>query len=248
MRNPDEPKHPFYTEVPQRSYEAYVGEGRPQLEELLCAFVVDPDEAVDAAEQYGVRRTPHSLKTIRSMGSGAIDAAMLTISQWVSKQAGAGRAISQIGNYDRRLGIWCACSLESEVVNLLSSSGRQSGKRVIRRLRGWSKDAVSSSAVWDAVIEFRSDYQYQLAANRYGYAFLNLLPSLLDERVRSEECGERLRRAIGDIAAGAAVSSGVRDYPQAFQRIQASTLSKMVRPIQAACLSFAEPFDEKTLF
>lgn len=245
--------HPVYTEVPQRSYDAYVTGNRPKLTEVMCAFVVDPDEAIDSAKEYGVRRTPHSLDVVRSMGAGAVDAALITISQWVSKQSGAGFAIEQIGNYDRHLGMWCVCILGPDVVKLLSSMGRREGQRVILLLKGWSKGIVSADEVMSAFDDFKGAYQYQLEANRYAYQFLSvILRNTFRLSHRDEkQFGKELRTAVDVVATGLAssVTFGEQRYDgRTIGRLQSSNLQKMVPKLEEACRSFLEPFDKSSLF
>lgn len=120
----DLPKHPVFTRVYQRSFDAYCQWPLTNLESLMAAFVVDPHEAEDAFESFGVEGTPHSLEFIADRNKGLFGAALETISQWARSQEDARDIIAQITKYNTRLGVWCAT-------------------RVVRQLRAYPQEPVA---------------------------------------------------------------------------------------------------------
>lgn len=103
--------HPVYTHVPQRSFDAYASSNPVTLDEVLCALIVDPLEAEDAAKDRGVQGTPHSLCDFADQGMVPLRIALETIAQWVSSHAYSPQAITDIARYDERLGVWCGCQV-----------------------------------------------------------------------------------------------------------------------------------------
>lgn len=102
--------HWTYKLIPQRSFDAYVRRGT--LDEVMCALLVDPDEAYDAAQEYGTRNTPHSLSAFSDLrGMNGVEMALQTVSEWTTQQEDAERTVWQIVDWDRRVGIWCVCQL-----------------------------------------------------------------------------------------------------------------------------------------
>lgn len=105
-----EPMHPVFTLVPLRSYSAYVKSDPPALDELMCALMVDPLEAEDAAAESGMEM-PHALANFASLGRRPYTAALQTIAQWVEEQEEARPALRGLMKYNNKLGTWCACQL-----------------------------------------------------------------------------------------------------------------------------------------
>jgi hypothetical protein len=102
--------HWTYKLIPQRSFDAYVRRGT--LDEVMCALIVDPDEAYDAAQEYGTRNTPHSLSAFSDLrGMNGVEMALRTVSEWTMQQEDAERTVWQIVDWDRRVGVWCVCQL-----------------------------------------------------------------------------------------------------------------------------------------
>jgi hypothetical protein len=121
--------HPVFSFVPNSSYKAYVKGDLPTLDELLCALIVDPLEAEDAAEQFGEKRTPHSLGDFARISHGALRQALETIAQWVlwmrdNHRKGADFAIKSITRYSIRLGAWCAAQVARSVLSYLDNPSK----------------------------------------------------------------------------------------------------------------------------
>lgn len=120
--------HPVYSFVPQRSYRAYVKSDPPTLsiDELLCALIVDPLAAEDAAEQLGVKHTPHALSDFADIGIAQHRVALETIAQWVRQMVWPPKTLAQIAAYNQRLGTWCACQIARDVIPFIGDERRRS--------------------------------------------------------------------------------------------------------------------------
>jgi hypothetical protein len=104
-----------YTLIPNQSFDAYVRRGT--LREVLCALIVQPEEAEDMAEEHGVEETPHSMGAFElAGGSKAVSAALQTTAEWTMRQHVADDAILQIAKWNSRLGVWCACQVAREAL------------------------------------------------------------------------------------------------------------------------------------
>lgn len=126
--------HEIYTHIDERSYTAFVESG--SLDEVLCAFVVDPDEAEDVAKRYGVSGTPHSLSFLWTQSASFFDAALQTIAQWVMAQPDAEVALEGVASWERLLGIWCACAVAKEAL-LLCPDRQNRAKSLISMTDEW---------------------------------------------------------------------------------------------------------------
>jgi hypothetical protein len=112
-----EQMHPIYTAVPMRSVRAYAKREPVTLEAVLCAAIVDPANAEDAFEEYGISGTPHSLRDFWEWrGATGIDLALQIAAQWTMQQKRAGAAIRKIITWDRLVGVWCACQIAREAL------------------------------------------------------------------------------------------------------------------------------------
>lgn len=115
-----EPMHPIYTAVPARSVTAYAKRKPIALAHILCAAIVDSENAEDASDQYGVYGTPHSLRDfLEWRGAVGVDLALQISSQWTMQQDEARPAILEIVAWDHRAGVWCACQAAREALRFV---------------------------------------------------------------------------------------------------------------------------------
>lgn len=97
--------------IPKKSWDAYVG-GYENLEEVLCALIVDPEAAADAAEDLWTD-LPHRMRDFRDQGEllnqgpMAMDRLLEGIAAWI-RTTSSTMWMQQIGSYNRLLGVWCA--------------------------------------------------------------------------------------------------------------------------------------------
>ena len=127
-------KHPYYTEIYQRSFDAIVKNG--WLSEILLALITDPLEAEDLAERLerdsletlwilpttrGERRylAPTSLEDFRSLSLDAKTSWHITMAQWVMRFKEANVALQSLIRYDRKLGAWCVCQVAREALRFV---------------------------------------------------------------------------------------------------------------------------------
>jgi hypothetical protein len=119
-----EPMHPIYTTVPARSVVAYAKSVPAKLEEVLCAAIVDPANAEDAFEEYGVSGTPHSLQDFWDWrGAIGVDLALGIAARWALSQKNAEIASSYIVKWNHRLGVWCASQVSRRSLGLSRGMG-----------------------------------------------------------------------------------------------------------------------------
>ena len=114
----NEPMHPVFTEIPQRSYNALVRKGT--LEEVLLALITDPLAAEDVADELEAktRKLPAVTPSVfADLGANALSAWKITVAQWVMTQADARPALRALIAYDRRLGVWGACQVAREALS-----------------------------------------------------------------------------------------------------------------------------------
>ncbi len=111
--------HKTFTHIPQRSFDAFVGNQEATLDDLMAALAVDPLEAEDAFKLFGVKGIPHSLKDFADRGRVAYRFALETIAKWVSSRVDTAKSLEAIAKYDPRLAVWCACGIAREALQFL---------------------------------------------------------------------------------------------------------------------------------
>lgn len=152
-----EPMHPIYTMIPQRSFDAYVKRG--DIVEVMCALIVDPNQAYAMAREYGVRDTPHSLSDFeKAGGSDAVETALLAASIWTMQQGSADTAISDIVYWDRRVAVWCACQVARTVLRFIPA-GEDKSLRAIITAEAWVDGRADISQVRASAMELRKTYR-----------------------------------------------------------------------------------------
>lgn len=120
--------HPYYTEIPLRSFEAIVQNG--WLSEILLALITDPLEAEDLAEMLsrtkrggklwvrfkGERRLPApiSCEEFRRISIEGKTKWRVTLSQWVMRFDTADDSLQSLIDYDKKLGVWAECKIARE--------------------------------------------------------------------------------------------------------------------------------------
>lgn len=159
----------FFPLIPQRSFDAYVRERT--LQELLCALIVDPDEALDMAEQRGVARTPHSLEDFRlAGGSKGVDAALETAARWAATNRSIWLSSPQLPIWDRHVAAWCAISVTRDILRYTEDDG--ASLRDAHALAvDWFYRGASDREV--ALFEFR------LRSERFGAITSNMIKSAM---------------------------------------------------------------------
>lgn len=96
-----------YTVVPRRSFSLLLGSGEERedyLQRLLAALMVDPEAAEDYADEHPSGRLV-SMSMIEEQGAKVMDAALLTISQFVVSEPPM-FALEQIVEFSPRLAMW----------------------------------------------------------------------------------------------------------------------------------------------
>lgn len=120
--------HPYYTEIPLRSFEAMAFDGH--LSEVLLALIVDPHEADDVSRtiwdvqeariellQDGrIVEAPIRMDDFLNLPSkNALEHLKITLAQWVFTFERAPEPMGLLTKWSPRLGVWCACSVAKEI-------------------------------------------------------------------------------------------------------------------------------------
>lgn len=151
--------HPHYTLIPMASFEAYcsrdangylrmiprhASDWTAELDRLMCALIVDPDQAADAAEEG--ESIPHNFEAFSALGQKGKTSAFITIYQWMMDPSSlsVSNKIARIARWDRFLAIYATIFLvQKRFETELSSSCKN------------AREALQSMAV--------------IASNRRGY-------------------------------------------------------------------------------
>lgn len=156
--------HPYYTEIPLRSFEAFEFEGH--LSEALLALIVDPLEAEDVSrairEVYPTRielaingkiaDAPIALADFLNLPSKhAFEQLKITLSQWAMTKSSSD-AIVGLARWDRRLGAWCACACSRVAQSFYSEEHLES----IEITEAWVRGEADMEEV---------KYAYRIATN-----------------------------------------------------------------------------------
>ncbi len=188
--------HCTFSRVPQRSYEAVVGDRPPELEELLFALAVDPHEVADVIEDRAARSIQYQLgdserpgrpafggegiedRAARSIryrledfahtGRLAFVGALETISAWtMSSLRCPGDPLNAIERYDRRLGVWIGCQLAREVVSALPKIMTKPW-RAIETAERWVVGKASGTECYETYLQTYSCTSEGAASYAFG--------------------------------------------------------------------------------
>lgn len=185
--------HPYYTEIPLRSFYAMFRSGG--LSEVLLALITDPLEAEDFASLL-VRDTPDSIRIrlpdrnvaapisvadFKEMSLASVEKWRITLAQYVMSFEDASNAMRSLARYDRRLGVWCSIALIRGVMTELRPPLLDPTYRVVQAADGWVRGVVSLDELnltGDALDEaYRStaNTSVNFLSMRVGLAALNLV-------------------------------------------------------------------------
>lgn len=240
-------RHPYFTEIPQKSYDACISDDDPKrLQRLLFALVVDPDEAEDAFSQWEttsrsiyIRRTGFDVQWFQSYGSAEVDRLLLTIRQWVLQAASVENALYEITIFDVRLGMWVACEVAKSCFIYRDLPDMRS---LLTEAQGWATGAISNGRL-QQILDESGPVQGQLP---FEYAVLNIGPESLsiavggDDLWQAREAASVGRQLVVDSMAEGSPADGVR---QAVVRSRDATLrpkaeAKVATRIASALLRF----------
>lgn len=97
--------------IPEKSWDAYVDDHN-DLDEVLCALIVEPEAAIDAASELWTD-LPHRMRDFREQGEllnqgpMAMDRLLEVLAAWI-RTTSSKEWMQQIASYNQLLGIWCA--------------------------------------------------------------------------------------------------------------------------------------------
>lgn len=235
-----EPMHPVFTEVPQRSYNAIVGNG--WLSEVLLALVVDPLEAEDLAATIrrgaGIRLdivpahsgskpypAPVTVADFASAGANVLSTWRITVAQWVRTQSEAQDALSALVEYDRRIGVWCACQVARQVLRYVDDR-RQRSRTAIETAESWVRGEVTNAQVrrdGDAAA-------YAYAGDHAADAGYSAIATIY---VGMAHCSDTAHHAAASVAFESA-AYGSPEWTTAYR----SELVRLREVVASACLTF----------
>jgi hypothetical protein len=170
--------HPYFTEIPLRSFEAMAFDGK--LSEILLALIVDPHEANDVSRAildiYPTRidlvsnedgrsivDAPVRIEDFMDLGLKSFDAMKITVAQWVMTTDGASDALRVLTVWDRRFGVWCACAVAREALHYVLAED-QRPLRAIEAAEAWAIGKATIETVTTADAAARSAANYAKAA------------------------------------------------------------------------------------
>ena len=112
--------HPVFTRVYARSFAALGAEDR--LSNTMHAAMADPLEAADLAESG--RELPHRLADfIDAGGAEGATIALVTASQWVTRQTTSQHAMEEMASWEPRLAIWMALFVSKYLLDQVLRDG-----------------------------------------------------------------------------------------------------------------------------
>lgn len=147
--------HPYYTEIPLRSFYAMLRSGG--LSEILLALITDPLAAEDFAsllirdtpDSIGIRLldrnivAPISVADFKEMSLPSVTKWRITLAQHVMSFEDASNAMRSLSKYDRRLSVWCSIALVRSVMMELRPPLLDPASRVVEAADGWVRAVVS---------------------------------------------------------------------------------------------------------
>lgn len=163
--------HPVYRMIDERSWSAVAKfskkPGSLGLDEVLRAFALDPRRA--ASYESSPFYVDASYRALQA--EGRIDAAIEAVSTWASLRSLPSSTIAQITEWDRRIGVWCACQVARQsVLNAKRFLGRESSRSDDRPLRcivaaeGWALGEVEDVDLLRAVDLANDSFSYAATA------------------------------------------------------------------------------------
>jgi hypothetical protein len=210
--------------------EAYARRGAATLEQVLCAAIVDPANAEDASEEYGVEGTPHSLRDFWEWrGATGIDLALQIAAQWTMQQKKADAAIRQIITWDRRVGVWCACQVAREALRFVPE-GEVRPRIAVETAERW----VVGDATIEEVRAARDAARAAIAAAAYVTAYA---ATAATSAADAANAAAYLADAAADAAAYSAATAGLR-RGQDWVRAKDAELVRLREVIANSCLTF----------
>jgi hypothetical protein len=182
--------HSYYTEIPQRSFDAIVKNG--YLIEVLVALLVDPLEAEDVSDSIESRTStaiklevndrvfsaPIELADFQNLPSkDAFEKLKITLSQWAMTTDGANDALRELTMWDRRFGVWCACAVAREALRFVPKGEERPllaietteawvlGRAALEDVRRAANDAYAADAAYVSVYAYAYASAASAAAN-----------------------------------------------------------------------------------
>ena len=172
--------HPYYTEIPQRSFDAIVKNG--YFSEVLMALLVDPLKAKD--EAWSIYRisdlrveldrnghiviAPINISDFARLGTLSMSKLKTTISQWVMERGGdAYKSLRLLTEWDHCLGVWCACFVAENALRYLPDSDERLWLAV-ETTKAWVRGMAAADDVRSSALEA---YSVHFAADRPSAAY-----------------------------------------------------------------------------
>lgn len=178
--------HPYYTEIPLRSFQAIVRNGL--LSEILLALITDPLEAVDLAERLerpekgkqiwvlpadkSQRRypAPTSVEDFRELNIEAKASWRVTMAQLVMRFDQSMPALLFLTRYDQKLGVWATCQVAREAINAVPKAGKLV-LPVVRITEAWVRGKATGIEVTSSAAKLRRSAPSFGDDEQLGFAF-----------------------------------------------------------------------------
>ena len=155
-----------FPHIPSKSWKAYVRYEPPPLADVMCALIVDPDEAEDAVREFG-RKLPHQLKDFRDRGNMFYEVALQTIASWIEIQDHRmGDWSEELYGYDLMLYGWCIAYAGHQQVKVIKPLSAPSAAKCFKMFAETVEECVFSGYVPNDVWWRESAHKYEVAITK----------------------------------------------------------------------------------
>jgi hypothetical protein len=259
--------HPYFTEIPLRSFEAMAFEGN--LSEVLLALIVDPHEAEDVAKSIQeiqstrieldfdgeLISSPIALADFQNLPSkNGFEKLKITLAQWVMTTKSAFFPLKTLSEWDQRFAVWCACAVSREAIRFVGKSENRP-IRAIETAEAWVCGRVGINAVrlaYEAAYQAAVDASWDADWDGASEALVNACVSAASAAYASDDgiyeaaiafgtnsAAEAAIKAATHAATATAVRSG-RDL-QSQDDVDAAYVAELIRlreVVANACMTF----------
>lgn len=147
-----------FSKVERESLDSLVEKGL--LTELMLALLLSPSDAAEMSRNISSRdaskillkdgsRAPIYPGNFSSLNVAWYEAMKLTLSEWVMWNSSAYEALRDLGNWDRRMGVWCACKVAEEGLEYIRDD-HELAEASLAETRSWVFDPGSTVRVKSA--------------------------------------------------------------------------------------------------
>lgn len=247
--------HPYYTEVPLRSFEAIVQ--NDWLSEILLALITDPLEAEDFAKllSRGQPETiyvytdesknfqaplPISVDDFACLPAKSVSKWRITMAQWLAKQQSSHSTFLELSLYDTRMCMWAACYLARHSVRYIESPS-DNMLRTLSAAENFIATGRDKSAIFNASRDLYretakmpyDDYSEIQWAHNATKKAVNATLSLSDHRYISD-CALYTMEDVASVIA----CSKTEDDRSRFTEVMDQEFDQLNQVVAQSCMTF----------